>query len=279
MSTPAPTVAGPGVAGAAVDVVVGYVRGLRAGLRRELRDLRRSPDQLMALVTAPLLTLAFLAIMLNAGRRDLAPFAVLAPALLVLWQMALHSSADTVESERENGSLEALVATPAPLSAVIGGRIAAVTAVSLLGFAESWVVAGVVFGLWVPVYHPGVLLLTVVATGYATAGSAVVLAALYVMTRSARTLQNALSYPFYILGGVIVPVALLPAWLQPLTAFVFLSWSSDLMRDSLAPVAVPMPWARLGMVVLLGTVALVCGAHLIRRALDRVRSTGAIGHA
>lgn len=267
------------VAGVVMGTVVPNARGVAAGLLRELRELRRSPDQLMALVTAPLLTLVFVAIMVNAGRRDLAPFAVLAPALLVLWQMALQTSGDTVESERENGSLEALVATPAPLPAVIGGRIVAVTAVSMLGFAESWLVAGLVFGVWVPVYHPGVLVLTVLATGYATAGSAVVLAALFVTTRSARTLQNALTYPFYILGGVIVPVALLPMWLQPVTAFVFLSWSSDLMRDSLAPAQVEMAAGRLGMVVLLGTVALACGSSLIRRALLRVRTTGSIGYA
>lgn len=260
------------------EVVTGNVRGVAAGVSRELRELRRSPDQLMALVTAPLLTLVFLAIMLHANRHDLAPYAVLAPALLVLWQMALQTSGDTVESERENGSLEALVTTPSPLPAVIGGRIAAVTMVSMLGFGESWLVAGLVFGVWVQVFHPAAMIAIVLVTGYATACSALVLSALFVMTRSARTLQNVLTYPFYILGGVIVPVALLPMWIQPLSRLVFLSWSSDLMRDALTPAPIEAMWGRLGMVLLLGTVAVVVGHLLVKRALDRSRRMGSIGH-
>lgn len=266
------------VSSPAGEAVAANLRGVVAGVSRELRELRRSPDQLMALVTAPLLTLVFLAIMLHAGRHDLAPYAVLAPALLVLWQMALQTSGDTVESERENGSLEAVVATPSPLPAVIGGRIAAVTLVSLLGFLESWLVAGLVFGVWVEVFHPAAMVLIVLVTGFATANSALVLAALFVTTRSARTLQNVLTYPFYILGGVIVPVALLPMWIQPLTRVVFLSWSSDLIRDALSPAPIEAMWARLGIVLLLGTVALVIGHLLVKRALDRSRRTGSIGH-
>lgn len=261
------------------ETIATNLRGIQAGVGREARELRRSPDQMMALVTAPLLTLTFLAIMMHAGRHDLAPYAVLAPALIVLWQMALQSSGHTVESERDNGSLEALVATPSPLPAVIGGRIATVTAVSMIGFAESWLVAGIVFGVWVQVFHLVALVLTVLATGYATAGSAVILAALFVTTRSARTLQNVLTYPFYILGGVIVPVALLPMWLQPLTKVVFLSWSADLLRDSLAPVPIAQLWPRLGIVLLLGTLAIVIGHFLIKQALSRARRSGSIGHA
>lgn len=255
------------------------LRGVLAGLRRELRELRRSPDRLMALVTSPMLTLTFLAIMLHAGRHDLAPFAVLAPALLALWQMALLTSGDTITSERENGSLEALVAAPTPVPAVVGGRIVAVTLVSLIGFAESWLAAGLVFGIWVQVFHPLVLVLTVLVTGFATAGSAVMLAALFVASRSARAFQNSLSYPFYVLGGVIVPVSYLPEWLQPLTRIVFMSWSSDLMRGALDPAPMEHVALRIAVVLLLGVAGLVVGGFLMRRALSRVLRTGSIAHA
>jgi ABC-2 type transport system permease protein len=256
-----------------------YVNGFLAGLERELRELRRSPDRLMALVTAPMLTLVFLAIMLHAGRNDLASFAVLAPALLVLWQMALQTSGDTVESERENGSLEALVVAPAPFPAVVIGRITAVTAVSLLGFVESWLVAWAVFGVRVEIHHPSLFLGAVLATGYATAGSAMALAALFVRTRAARAFQNSLTYPFYVLGGVMVPVSYLPDWLEPVTRLVFLSWSSDLMRYAVGPEPVPDVALHLAMILLLGTVGAVVGGVLVRRALAEVRRTGTIGHA
>lgn len=233
----------------------------------------------MALVTAPMLTLVFLAIMEHAGRRDLAPFAVLAPALLVLWQMALLTSGDTIASERENGSLEALIATPSSLSAVISGRISAVTAVSMVGFAESWLVAALVFDVRVAIEHPPQFVLTLLVTAYATAGTAVMLAALFVATRSARAFQNSLSYPIFVLGGVMVPVAFLPVWLQPVTKFVFLSWSSDLLRESLQPMEMTYVAPRLGAVLALGTLGLIVGEILMRRALARVRRTGSLSYA
>lgn len=261
------------------DVAVGNMRGALAGARREARELRWSPDRLMALVTAPLLTLVFLAIMMHAGREDLASFAVLAPALLVLWQMALQTSGDTIDSERENGSLEALMAAPAPVSAVIGGRITAVTLVSLLGFVESWLVAALVFGVRVEIHHPWVFVAAVLATGYATASNAVALAALFVRTRAARAFQNSLTYPFYVLGGVMVPVSYLPDWIEPLTRVVFLSWSSDLMRSAVAADPVPNLALHFGMILLLGTIGAVLGGVLVRRTLTMGRETGTVGHA
>ena len=53
------------------------------------------------------------------------------------------------------------------------------------------------------------------------------MATVFVLARTAMLFTNALGYPFYILGGVLVPVAFLPGWLRPVSRLVFLSWSSD----------------------------------------------------
>lgn len=254
------------------------LRGLLAGVRLEGHNMRRSPDELLALVTAPVLTLVFLSITLHAGRTDLSPYAVLAPALLALWQMALLTSGETVAAEREDGTLEGLVASPASFVGVITGRILTVTLISLAGFVESWLVAALVFGIVVPVVHPGAFLIAALATAFATAGTAVILSAMFVLSRSARTFQNSLSYPFYVLGGVMVPVAYLPEWLQPVTRLIFLSWSSDLLRDAVTPGPVPDLALRVGIVLLLGLAGFVVGAFLVRRAIRRVRRTGTMAY-
>lgn len=255
------------------------LRGLAAGWLREIRQLRRSPDRLLALITAPVLTLVFLAITEYAGRRDLAPFAVLAPALLALWQMALLTSGEIVASERDNGSLEALIAVPTSFAAVITGRVCAVTTVSLLGFAESWLAAALLFGVRVPILHPWEFAVTALVTAAATAGTALMMAAVFVASRNARTFQNSLSYPFYVLGGVLVPVSYLPEWIEPFSRLVFLSWSSDLLRDALAPAPIADLGLRLAMVALLGVAGFFGGVLLLRAALRRVRRTGSIGYA
>lgn len=257
------------------------IRGLVTGFSFQVRVLRRSFGEMNVLVTAPLMTLVLLAITRNAGREDLAAYAVLAPALIVLWGTALQISGEIVARERESGSLEGLVAAPASLGAVVTGRIAAVTVLSLVGFAESWLAAWLVFGVLVTVWHPFAFAAAVVVTALAMAGTASIMSALFVLARSARAFQNSLNYPFYVLGGVMVPVSLLPGavWLEPISRVVFLSWSADLLRDTLTPAAVPDVVPRLGMVLALGLAGYLLGVVLLRRAVDRLRKTGTMGYA
>jgi ABC-2 type transport system permease protein len=252
---------------------------LLAGFVFEVRVLRRSFGEMIALVTAPMMTLVFLAITRHAGREDLAPYAVVAPALIVLWAVALLIAGEIISRERENGSLEALVATPASLPAMVTGRIAAVTLLSLFGFVESWLAAWLVFRVSVPVWHPVVFGAALVVTALAMAGTASMMSALFVLARSARAFQNSLNYPFYVLGGVMVPVSFLPGWLEPLSRVVFLSWSADLLRDALAPADVPHLLPRLSAVLGLGLAGYATGLWLLRRAVDRLRKTGSLHYA
>ncbi len=252
---------------------------LRTGFQFEARVLRRSFGELIALVTAPLMTLVFLAIIRHGGREDLAPYAVLAPALIVLWGVALMVSGEIIAQDRENESLEAMVATPASFASLLTGRIMAVTLVSLVGFAESWLAAFLVFRVAVPIPHPVAFVVIVAVTAVAMAGTACVMSAVFVLARSARAFQNSLTYPFYVLGGVMVPIALLPGWLEPISRLVFLSWSSDLLRDALGPAPIPDLAPRLGIVLILGTAAYLLGLALVRRTIDRLRRTGLLSYA
>ncbi|MEJ2851889.1 MULTISPECIES: ABC transporter permease [unclassified Saccharothrix] len=240
--------------------------------------LRRLAD-LHALITAPLFTLALVSIMVAAGRADLAAHAVLAATVIAVWNMALLVSGEVVSGERENGSLEALVAAPGSLTAVVVGRTVTTTVVSLLSLGESALVAWLVFGVRPQVHHVGVFACTLAATVVAMVGTATAFAGLFVLARSARTFQNSLSYPFYLLSGAVVPVALLPEWVQPLARVVFLSWTTDLIRDSLGQAPVPDAAARIAVVLGLGVAAHVAGLYALSRIVNRVRADGTMGFA
>ncbi len=122
-------------------------------------------------------------------------------------------------------------------------------------------------------------MLTLVATAFAMAGTAVVFAALFVLTRNAFTFANSASFPFYVLGGVMFPIAILPGWVRPLSSIVFMSWSADLLRASLKPAAVHHLWGRLGMVVLLGVISFGVGAGILAWVLRRMRTSGELATA
>ncbi len=252
------------------------MRELWAGFRLQLLVVRSDPDYVMPLVTVPMFTITFLAIMRHAGREDLSSYALLAPVLIALWSLSLFSSGEVIAEDRWEGTLEPAIAAPARFSAVVLGRILAVTAIALVSFGEVALAAWVAFGVVISVHHPLEFALTLAATAFAVSGTAVIMSALFVLSRSPRTFQNSLSFPFYVLGGVLVPVAFLPDWLRPLSQVVFLSWAADLLRDSLARAPMDDVAARVLIVVALGAAGFAVGALLLWAILRRVRRDGSL---
>ena len=252
------------------------VAAARAQFQMTVRNLG---SDLFNLVTVPFFAVVFIAIVKQSGRSGLIAYAVMAPVLIALWQMAIYVAGELINRDRLEGLLEAIIATPAPFALVMLGRIGTINAFGLVGFAESWLVARIVFCITVPVPHPEVLLPTLACAAFACAGTALVFSALFSLQESARVFQNSISYPFYLLGGILVPVSYLPWWLQPASRVIFLSWTADLLRDSLLPappVAVPQ---RLAIVLLLAFAGLLVGWFLLHRIVDRLRHEGTLGLA
>jgi ABC-2 type transport system permease protein len=233
----------------------------------------------MAFVMVPLNAMLFLTIIQQAGRDDLIGHAILAPAIIAVWTTAIFNSSEMISNDRQGGTLEMLIATPAPLAIVLLGRISTVTIFSMLAVVESWLVAALVFEQLVSIHHPFELLVVVVATAFAVAGVATALSALLVLARGARAYVNSLSYPIYLLGGVMVPVGLYPEWLRPLCRLLFLSWSTDLLRETLQPAPMPLVAARTAAVVILGGAGFAIGLLVYRRVIDRIRLTGTVSLA
>jgi ABC-2 type transport system permease protein len=255
------------------------MHGLIAGFRLELRVVRANPDALIPLVTAPLFAIIFLAIVRQSGRGDLEPDALMAPVLMSLWWIALVQAGSMITSDRWQAVLEPLVASPTSLASVLVGRVTFLMCVGLLSFFEVWLAGWLVFGVSIPFEHPAELALTLVVTAFAMAGTAVAFAALFVMTRNAYTFINSASFPFYVLGGVLVPVAYLPNWIEPVSSVLFLSWSADLLRAALKEPPVDDFWLRLGIVLLLGAITFAIGRAVLFYVLRRMRAKGELATA
>lgn len=254
------------------------IKTLVAGMRFQAALMRRSPADLMFLLTTPLFAVVFAAIMEQAGRPDLTPYAVLGTTVISLWSVALNVSGDVIDSDRGNGTLEAATAAPASLAVLVSGRVATVTLFSLIPLAESIAAVRVAFRTSLPVPHAAAFIVMLLVTAAAMAATATAMSSVFVIARSARTFQNALSYPFYILSGAIVPTSLLPGWLQPLTRIVFLSWSAGLMRDALRRAPIPDFLPRLAIIAALGAAAYGAGLLLMASMLRRMRETGTAGY-
>jgi ABC-2 type transport system permease protein len=252
------------------------MRAFLAGARIQLTFFRAYPDALIPFFTAPMFSVIFQMIFRHAGRQDLTGYAAVAPVFIALWWMALFNSGWTITTERWNGTIELLVAAPSSFAAVIFGRITTTTLVGVISFGETWAVARL-FGTTIHVEHVVAFVATVVVTLAAMAGTALAMASLFVLARNAVTFSNSASFPFYVLGGILVPVSVLPHWIRPVSSIVFLSWSADLLRAGLRSSPIHDFAFRLGMVGLLGACGLGVGVWAMHVILIRVRGTGELG--
>jgi ABC-2 type transport system permease protein len=253
------------------------LRVVTGSMRAQFQMTSRDIEDLLPLVTMPLFTLVFMAVFIYTGRRDLLGYALVAPLLMTIAQMGLIVASELITRDRSGQTLEPIVATPAPFFLVLASRITVPSALGLVGFVEAWLIARLLFGVTVTIHHPGVLAVTLVLTMLAATGTALVTAALFCFSRSARTLQASVAFPLFVIAGVLVPVTFLPVWIQPVSRVIFLYWSADLLRDAMQPAAIEGIAFRLGMIALLGLAGAVIGAVLIQRMLQHLKREGTLG--
>lgn len=244
--------------------------------RTQLSLALRTPNYWMVLISTPPQVILFLSVVDAFDRPDLVTNALMAPVLMNMWSTSLWTGGAVMRDDRWLGLLEIHAASPQPYGLVVASRVAAVVMLSLLVIPVTLLTAILTYGVDVEINHPGLLLVTMAATALAVTGTGIIFSSMTILSRAAVTFQAAASYPFLLLGGVFVPLELLPAWAQPFGRLVFLSWASDLIRDSVGDRAVDDVAFRLGVLVLLGAVGFIVGQRLIRVVLHRVRSSGEI---
>jgi ABC-2 type transport system permease protein len=256
--------------------VIGMVM---AGARLELRLVRANPNALIPLLTAPLFSTIFLMIVRHAGEVGLTANAFVAPVIMTFWWFALFQGGFVITRDRWEGVLEWVVATPIDIAAVVVGRVASVMAIAPIGLLEVWAVANLGFHAPFRFYHPVVFAAGLLLAMFAMLGTAVAFAALFVLARNAFTFANSASFPFYVLGGVFIPVSILPAWIRPLSSAIFMSWAADLLRATMRPGPIDDSYGRLGAIAALGLVNLLVGQGLLRAVVRRMRDTGELAVA
>lgn len=241
------------------------------------RMTRRNVEDLFPVLTIPLSSVLSLSILRNAGRDDLAGYALVAVGLMSIGQMAFFVASEILANEREGQTLELMVASPTPCYAPLLCRIIALTSIGTLGFAEAWVFAWVLFGLHVRIYHPVVLLGTLALTIVAASATALITSTVFCFGSTTRTYQNAIAGPLYLLAGVLVPVAFLPWFIRPISRGIFLFWAADLLRDALDAATPHHVLLRLGAIAALGLAGGVVGGWLFNRLLTHLRAKGTLG--
>jgi len=247
--------------------------------RTQIRIARRNIENVFPLLTLPLQSLVSLAILVYSGRADLAGYALVAALLMTVGQMSFFDGSEILAQDRNQQILELAVACPSPYYKPLISRMLVLTSMGVAGYAEAWLIPRLVFGLHVTVYHPLLFVVTGIFTVLAGSATALITTAVYCLSKTTRTYQNAISGALYLLSGALVPVTFLPQSVQPLSRVIYLFWSANLLRDSMKPEAPENIPFRLAAILTLGIAGGVFGAWLLRRMLNNLRREGTLGLA
>ena len=247
-----------------------------SAFRMQLSLAFRTPNYWMTIISTIPQVILFLSVVDAFDRPDLITNALMAPILMTMWSTSLWTGGSVMRDDRWLGLLELHAASPQPYGVVVAARVGAVILLSLLIIPVTLLTAVLTYGVEAQVNHPWLLFASLLVTAIAMTGTGIIFSSMTILSRAANTFQSAASYPFLLLGGVFVPLDLLPEWVRPFGRLVFLSWASDLVRDSVTAEVVENVAPRLGAVIILGGVGFVAGQKLIRVVLDKVRVSGEI---
>jgi len=253
------------------------LRILWVAARTQLRIARRNIENVYPLLTIPLQSLISLAIIVHSGRPDLAHYSLVASLLMTVGQMSFFDASEILAQDRNQQILELAVASPTAYALPLIARILVLTSMGIAGFAETWLMARFIFGIHMTIFHPGIFAITLIFTVLAGAATALITTAVFCLTRTTRTYQNAISGPLYLLSGALVPVSFLPAVLRPLSRLLYLFWSADLLRESMQPADPVSTLPRLAAILILGLSGGALGTWLLRTMLNNLRREGTLG--
>jgi ABC-2 type transport system permease protein len=182
-----------------------------------------------------------------------------------------------VASGVRSGTLEALLATPAPLPALLAG-LAAYPLLWTLLRATVLLAAGAALGArfaW-PGVAAGLVVLALVVLAYLPFG--LMGAALLLAFRTTGPLLQGVLAASILLGGVYYPVEVVPGWLRPAAEAVPLGYGLRALRMALLEGAPPAALARdAGVLALMAAGWMAAGSAALAAALRHARRAGTLG--
>jgi ABC-2 type transport system permease protein len=158
----------------------------------------------------------------------------LVPGLLALTILFGTSSMEAIVIvfERRIGSLERLLLAPVRLPALLAGKLLGGMVFGLTVTLVVLVISLLVFGSSGVNWLALILALLLSATAFSAMGAFVSVAVKEVF--EAQTLANFIRFPMMFLGGVFVPLASMPFWLQVLARLFPLTYSVEALRAVLS---------------------------------------------
>lgn len=244
------------------------LRLVAVGVRTHVSYMSRSPLEITFAVIVPIVY-ATLAVYLfrAADRPDRLLEASVGAGLMGIWSSVLFGSGGAVQNQRWLGTLETLVAAPAPLGLILLPITLATAVVGTYAMGATLLWGTVLYGVPLTFAHPLLFLVAVPACVLSLGMTGMLLASTFVLLRNANALANPLDHPVWMLSGMLVPITVLPTWTRPLSWALPTTWGARAVHAATAGGEVVAPMLTgLGVGALWLLLALLALTRVERRA-------------
>ena len=250
------------------------VRLFYAGWLFHLKNLSNSLFFVLVSVLQPVIFASIAFFMYESGRRPgTLLYVALGAGLMGIWSSTLFGSGGAIQWQRWQGTLEIVVAAPAPFLLVLVPLTLATATIGLYSIVGTLFWGRVFFGVPLAFAHPFQLAVALPATVVSLGLMGLLLASTFVLYRQASAFSNLLEYPVWLATGLLVPLSLLPGWVEWISWGLAPTWGIKAIRA--AALGGGDAWSAIGLCLLLGAVYLILGAVFMKNfeRLARRRAT------
>ena len=184
-------------------------------------------------VLQPIIFASIAFFMVESGaRQGTQLYVALGAGLMGMWSSTLFGSGGVIQWQRWQGTLELLVGAPPPFIVTMVPLTLATASIGLYSVAATLFWGWLLFDVPLELVHPWLFALALPATTIALGLLGLVLASTFVLYRHASAFSNLLEYPVWLVSGLLVPVSLLPGWVEPLSWVLAPTWGVKAVRES-----------------------------------------------
>ena len=246
------------------------VRVVALGFLIHFKHLTRNPFDVMVTTIWPLVYASLAYFMFRAGSEpESLLLASLGATVMGIWSVTTVGAADAIQRQRWAGVLEVLVAAPTPFWTVLLPITIASSAIGIYSLVSTLLWGRFLFGIPLDLAQPVWFAVSIPPTIVSIGLLGFVMASVVVRFRAGWAVGNMFEYPVWIVTGLLIPVALLPAWAEPVSWALAPKWGMRALRDSAFIGGSPL--FDIAMCVLLIAVYTVVGALMLGRFLQSAR--------
>ena len=240
------------------------------GLGLHFKMLRRSPFDMFDVVASPLIFATLAYFLFQNGHGQSLLVAALASGVMGIWSTTTAQGAGALQTQRRLGILELLVASPTPFWAVVLPISVAISAIGVYSLAVGLIYVHVFYGVAITVHDWVAFVVAIPAAITAIGSLGFLFASALVRYRSAFMLGNLFEWPVWMISGLLIPVAVLPGWLQPASWLFAPTWGLRALRH--ATLGTGSPWLDIAVCTVLSGAYLVAGTFCLRVFIRSARA-------